>query len=105
LVNDANVVAGRSGAAGIAKPGSTDIKTKSTAHSTIKPATEQKPVPLTMRVSDKITKPEASAPKPGPNPPVQNEPKPNQSVPNQPSTQPAEPPQDQTAPPQENKPQ
>ncbi|HTE89807.1 MAG TPA: rod shape-determining protein MreC [Terriglobales bacterium] len=104
-VHDATVVAGRSGAAGIAKSGSTDIKTKSTANSTIKPATEQKPVPLPMKVSEKIAKPAASAPKPGPNQPVENEPKPNQSVPNQPSTQPAEPPQDQTASPQENKPQ
>ena len=105
-VHDAAVTAGRSGAAGIAKSGSTDLKPKSTANSTIKPATEQKPVPLPMRVSDKITKPAlnapkpaASAPKPEPNPPVQNEPKPNQ-----PSTQPAVPPQDQTAP-EENKPQ
>jgi rod shape-determining protein MreC len=104
-VHDAAVAAGRSGAAGTAKPGSTDLKPKSTANSTIKPATEQKPVPLPMRVSDKITKPASSASKPGPNPPpVQNEPKPNQSVPNQPSTQPAVPPQDQTAP-EENKPQ
>ena len=103
-VHDAAATAGRSGAAGIAKPGSTDLKPKSTANSTIKPATEQKPVPLPMRVSDKITKPPASAPKPGPNQPVENEPRPNQSVPNQPSTQPAVPPQDQTAP-EENKPQ
>ena len=102
-VHDAAVAAGRSGAAGMAKSGSTDLKPKSTANSTIKPATEQKPVPLPMKVSEKIAKPAASAPKPVPNQPVENEPKPNQSVPNQsvpnqPSTQPAEPPQ-------ENKPQ
>ena len=103
-VHDAAVVGGRSGAAGTAKPGSTVPKIKSAANSTIKPAREQKPVPLPMKVSDKITKPAASAPKPGLNQPVQNEPKPDQSVPNQPSTQPAVPPQDQTVP-EENKPQ
>jgi rod shape-determining protein MreC len=107
-VHDA-AVAGRSGAAGTTKPGNTALRTKPTANSTIKPATEQKPVPLPMKVSEKIAKPAASAPKPVPNQPVENEPKPNQSVPNQsvpnqPSTQPAEPPQDQTAPRQENKP-
>jgi rod shape-determining protein MreC len=102
-VHDA-AVTGRSGAAGTVKPGSTEPKIKPAANSTIKPATELKPVPLPMKVSDKITKPAASAPKPGPTQPVENEPKPNQSVPNQPTTQPAVPPQDQTVP-EENKPQ
>jgi rod shape-determining protein MreC len=72
---------------------------KSAGNSTLKPATEQKPIPQPLKVSDKITKPPASAPKPD-----TTQPTPSQAPPSQPATQPATPPQDQTEP-QENKPQ
>jgi hypothetical protein len=77
------------------------IKSADTAN--IKPATQQKTVPLPMKVSEKITKPAASTPKPPPNPSAPNQSGASQPT-NQPATQPAVPPQDQTAP-QENKPQ
>ena len=77
------------------------IKSADTA--IIKPATQQKTVPLPMKVSEKITKPAASTPKPPPNPSAPNQSGASQPT-NQPATQPAVPPQDQTAP-EENKPQ
>jgi rod shape-determining protein MreC len=89
LVHDATIIAGQGRAAGTAKLGSPDTRIKSAANSSVKPATQQKPLPLPMKVSDKITKPAVSAPKPAPNQPV---------------TQPAAPPPDQTVP-QESKPQ
>ena len=99
-VHDATTIAGRRDAVTAAKPGNGDPKIKSAGiksagSPSIKPATEQKPVPQPMKISEKSTKPAASAPKPAP----------NQAGPEQPApSQPATPPQDQTVP-QENKPQ
>jgi rod shape-determining protein MreC len=103
-VQNATTVAGPRNGVTAGKPASGDpeIKSagiKSPGSSTIRRATEQKPVPQPMKVSDKITKPAANAPKPAP-----NQPPPNQSPSNQPVAPPATPPQDQNVPP-ENKPQ
>ena len=108
-VQDVKIIPGPGAAATAAKPASGDPKiklpgVKSAGSTIVKPATQQKPVPLPMKVSDKITKPAASAPKPAPNQPPPNQPAPSQSPSNQPVTQPAAPPPDQTVP-QENKPQ
>jgi rod shape-determining protein MreC len=90
------------------KPASGDPKTKSAgikppSSSIAKPATEQKLVPLPMKVSEKIPRPAASAPKPQATQPPPGQSGANHPA-NQPATQPATPPQDQTVP-QENKPQ
>ena len=90
------------------KPASGDLKIdshgiKSAGSAIIKPATQQKTVPPPMKVSEKITKPAGSTPKPPPNQPAPNQPGASQPT-NQPVTQPAAPPQDEPVP-QENKPQ
>ncbi len=90
------------------KPASGDLKInspgiKSAGSTVIKPATQQKAVPPPMKVSEKITKPSGSTPKPPPNQPAPNQPAAGQPT-NQPVTQPAPPPQEEPVP-QENKPQ
>jgi rod shape-determining protein MreC len=106
LVHDATTIAGRGGAAKAASDGDAKIKSAGikSAGSTIKPATEQKPLPLPMKVSGKITKPTAAAPKPERKQPAPSQISPTQISPTQPATPPATPPPDQTVP-QENKPQ
>jgi rod shape-determining protein MreC len=104
-VHDVTTVAGPRDEA---KPANGDPKIKSTGiksvdSTIVKPATQQKTVPLPMKVSDKITKPAASTPKPPPNQPPPNQPGASQPT-NQPATQPAAAPQEEPVP-QENKPQ
>ena len=112
-VHDAKIIPSAPEAITSTKPASGDPKVKSpgikSADGTIiKPATQQKAVPPPMKVSEKITKPAGSTPKPPANQPPPNQPAPNQpgvSQPtNQPVTQPAAPPQEEPVP-QENKPQ
>jgi rod shape-determining protein MreC len=108
-VRDVKIIPGPGAAVTAAKPASGDPKIKlpgikSTGSTIVKPATEQKPVPQPLRVSDKITKPPASAPKPETTQPARNQAAPDQPKPSQPATQPATPPQEEPVP-QENKPQ
>lgn len=114
-VQDTANIGGPRDAVTAAKTASGDPKIKSTgikpaSSATVKPATEQKTVPLPTKVSDKVTKPGASAPKPETNQPTPNQPTPNQPAPNQPgpsqpATQQAAPPTEDEPVPQENKPQ
>ena len=104
-VHDAKIIPGASSST---KPASGDLKInspgiKSAGSTVIKPATQQKTVPPPMKVSEKITKPAGSTPKPPPNQPAPNQPAAGQPT-NQPVTQAAPPPQEEPVP-QENKPQ